>query len=233
MDLAKIRKKARAAASSPEQPAEEGPPGPAAPPRTEKARRPPRRPPAPEAQEPAPPAVSEARPADPPPPLAAEGAQAEAQERAVEEAEARPGAVGEKLLIFDLESEKYAIPIHDIAQIIETPPTTPIPNSPDFLYGILSLRGKIVSIIDVSARLGLKRAAGTRLGKIVVLDLGADQFGLLVDDIDQVVEVDLSALEPPPEGFRPMAQDFVEGVFHHRQKAVAFLNLPMFLAFEI
>lgn len=232
MDLAKIRKKARASASSPEQPAEEGAPAPEAPPQVEKARRPPRRPAAREPLESSPPPADEVRAAEPPPPHE-EGAQAEFQEHGVGQAEARQGTAGEKLLIFDLESEKYAIPIHDIAQIIETPPTTPIPNSPDFLHGILSLRGKIVSIIDVSARLGLKRAAGTRLGKIVVLDLGADQFGLLVDDIDQVVEVDLSALEPPPEGFRPMAQDFVEGVFHHRRKAVAFLNLPMFLAFEI
>lgn len=142
-------------------------------------------------------------------------------------------AAGEKLLIFDVEREKYAIPIHDIAQIIEMPPTTPIPNAPDFLYGILSLRGKIVSIIDVASRLELKRQKALDHGKIVVLDMGTDHFGLLVDNIDQVVEVDMSSLEPPPEGFRPMAEDYVEGVFHHKRKAVAFLNLPMFLAFEV
>jgi purine-binding chemotaxis protein CheW len=142
-------------------------------------------------------------------------------------------SAGEKLLIFDVEREKYAIPIHDIAQIIEMPATTPIPNAPSFLYGILSLRGKIVSIIDVASRLELKRRKVLDQGKIVVLDMGADHFGLLVDNIDQVVEVDMSSLEPPPEGFRPMAEDYVEGVFHHKRKAVAFLNLPMFLAFEI
>jgi purine-binding chemotaxis protein CheW len=139
---------------------------------------------------------------------------------------------GEKLLIFDLALEKYAIPIHDIAQIIDMPPATPVPNGPPFLAGIFSLRGRIVSVIDVAVRLGLNVEA-SESRKVVVLDLGADHFGLLVDRIDQVVEVNLSSLEPPPEGFKPMAQEFVEGVFHQKGRAVAFLNLPMFLAFEV
>jgi purine-binding chemotaxis protein CheW len=142
------------------------------------------------------------------------------------------GASGEKLLIFDLASEKYAIPIHDIAQIIDLPPVTPVPNAPVFLAGIFSLRGRIVSVIDVARRLGLA-GMDHEAPKVVVLDLGADHFGLLVDRIDQVVDVNLSSLEPPPEGFKPLAQEFVEGVFHHRERAVAFLNLPMFLTFEV
>lgn len=139
---------------------------------------------------------------------------------------------GEKLLIFDLAAEKYAIPIHDIAQIIDLPPVTPVPNAPDFLAGIFSLRGRIVSVIDVGRRLGLVNPS-YEAPKVVVLDLGADHFGLLVDRIDQVVDVNISSLEPPPEGFKPLAQEFVEGVFHHKERAVAFLNLPMFLTFEV
>jgi purine-binding chemotaxis protein CheW len=163
--------------------------------------------------------------ADPPPPPVPA---AEASEPAV-------GALsqaGEKLLIFDLALEKYAIPIHDIAQIIDMPPVTPVPNAPAFLAGIFSLRGRIVSVIDVACRLGLERQA-SETPKVVVLDLGVDHFGLLVDRIDQVVDVNISSLEPPPEGFKPLAQEFVEGVFHHRGRAVAFLNLPMFLTFEV
>jgi purine-binding chemotaxis protein CheW len=147
-------------------------------------------------------------------------------------ADAPQPATGERPLIFDLASEKYAIPIHDIAQIIDLPPFTPVPNGPPFLAGIFSLRGRIVSVIDAAIRLGLDRSPpGT--SKVVVLDLGSDHLGLLVDRIDQVVEVNLAALEPAPEGFKPLAQDFVEGVFHHKERAVGFLNLPMFLAIDV
>jgi purine-binding chemotaxis protein CheW len=139
---------------------------------------------------------------------------------------------GEKLLVFDLVNEKYAIPIHDIAQIIDLPVTTPVPNAPAFLAGIFSLRGRIVSIIDVARRLRVERPEAEAL-KVIVLDVAQDHFGLLVDRIDQVVDVNLASLEPPPEGFKPMAQDFVEGVFHLKGRAVGFLNLPMFLDFEV
>lgn len=220
MDLAKIRKKAKASSTPPEaaedgavaQASREAPAPPvqsSAVPREESA--------------PDPKAVREERPA------AQENTEAGAS---LDKARAS-GSTGEKLLIFDLAGEKYAVPIHDIAQIIETPLTTPIPNAPPYLYGILSLRGKIVSVIDVAARLGIRRRQAAGQSKVVVLDLGPDQIGLLVDNIDQVVDVDLSALEPPPEGFRRLAKDYVEGVFHHRNSAVAFLNLPMFLAFEL
>ena len=222
MDLAKIRKKAKASSTPPEA-AEDG--------AVAQASR----------EAPAPPVQSSAVPREesPPEPEAVRKERPTAQENTETEAGASlekaraAGSAGEKLLIFDLAGEKYAVPIHDIAQIIETPLTTPSPNAPPFLFGILSLRGKIVSVIDVAARLGIRRRKAAGQSKVVVLDLGPDQIGLLVDNIDQVVDVDLSALEPPPEGFRRLAKDYVEGVFHHRNSAVAFLNLPMFLAFEL
>jgi len=139
---------------------------------------------------------------------------------------------GEELLVFVLHREKYAIPIHDITLIIDERDITPIPNAPPFLKGILTLRGKIVNVLDVAARLGIRRPSAPEGRKIVILDMGADHFGLLVDGIEQLVEVDVQSLEPPPDGFRPVIQEYVEGVFHHGGRAVAFLNLPLFLTFE-
>ncbi len=213
VDLAKIRKKARSGA-----PGEKRAAGPA----------PEAEPSAPGAQAPAPDALAEpAADADSPaftlpPALAVKEETASPTE---------PAAAGERLLIFDLDGEKYAIPIHDIAQIIDMPPATYVPNAPPFLFGIFSLRGRIVSIINVASRLGLN-SPRSEAPKVIVLDLGADHFGLLVDQIDQVVEVNVAALEPVPEGFKPVVQDFVEGVFHHKGRAVGFLNLPMFLSFD-
>lgn len=222
MDLAKIRKKARAASGKSQR---------AKPDEGDEAGREPALDPLPAAS---PQALIESLP-DPEPESESGGQMPiephESENPSQEEGATLPTA-GEKLLVFDLASEKYAIPIHDIAQIIDLPPTTPIPNAPGFLAGIFSLRGRIISIVDVATRLGLENAA-PEAPKVIVVDILQDHFGLLVDRIDQVVDVNLAKLEPPPEGFRPMAQDFVEGVFHHRGRAVGFLNLPMFLAFEV
>ena len=214
VDLAKIRKKARGGAPGGTRAA--GPP-------------PEAEPSAPAAQAADPDVLPEPAADSESPAIALPTAQPAKEDTA---APAEPAAAGERLLIFDLDGEKYAIPIHDIAQIIDMPPATFVPNAPPFLSGILSLRGRIVSIINVASRLGLI-SSKPEAPKVIVLDLGADHIGLLVDQIDQVVEVNVAALEPVPEGFKPVVQDFVEGVFHHKGRAVGFLNLPMFLAFDV
>ncbi len=225
MDLAKIRKKARRNSNGPEAPKEEV--------RTQAEAAEPS-PPESETTPPPPapgPAGPEAAPVSPPP------APAQVATPPPEEGgdfAAQPGSGrGEELLVFVLHREKYAIPIHDITLIIDERDITPIPNAPPFLKGILTLRGKIVNVLDVATRLGIRRPSDPEGRKIVILDMGADHFGLLVDGIEQLVEVDLQSLEPPPEGFRPVIQEYVEGVFHHGGRAVAFLNLPLFLTFEL
>jgi len=250
VDLAKIRKKARQevpktspektpAATEKPQAAPAVPPLPEPPPPELPALEPPHpEPPAqPKRKRPAPPEVPPPEPPEPEPSAVEEFSYTPATESkepsgAPEEGLA-PTGKGERLLIFTLDREMYAIPIHDIALIIHDASITPIPNAPDFLLGILSLRGKVVSILDAAKRLQLVRREAIQEGKIIVIDMGTDQFGVRVDAIDQLVEVDISSLEPPPEGFMPLPQDFVEGVFHHKGRAVGFLNLPMFLSFQV
>lgn len=137
----------------------------------------------------------------------------------------------EKLLIFKVGRNRYAIPIGELSQIIEDRGLTPIPFVPPFLKGIFSLRGRIVGVIDVLERMKLQKREDSLTRKIVVLEKEGDLFGLRVDGIDHVVEVDILSLEPPPEGFDVALQEFVVGVFHYRKKTVALLNLDAFLKF--
>ncbi|NMB99133.1 MAG: hypothetical protein GYA35_02510, partial [Thermoanaerobaculaceae bacterium] len=130
----------------------------------------------------------------------------------------------EKLLIFKVGRNRYAIPIGELSQIIEDRGLTPIPFVPPFLKGIFSLRGRIVGVIDVLERMKLQKREDSLTRKIVVLEKEGDLFGLRVDGIDHVVEVDILSLEPPPEGFDVALQEFVVGVFHYRKKTVALLN---------
>ncbi|MEJ2368393.1 MAG: chemotaxis protein CheW [Acidobacteriota bacterium] len=139
----------------------------------------------------------------------------------------------EKLLLFSLGKRKYAISITEISQIVPERTLTPIPHVPSFVKGVFSLRGKVVSVLEVAGRLGLKIPKHQVEGKIIVLDASTDLFGLRVDSIDQVMEVDVESLEPPPEAKQTQEQEMVEGVFHHQGKTVAYLNLPMLLSFDV
>lgn len=137
----------------------------------------------------------------------------------------------EKLLIFKVGKNRYAIPIGELSQIIEDRSLTLIPFVPSFLKGIFSLRGRIVGVIDVLERMGLPAKEMSLTRKIIVLEKEGDLFGLRVDGIDHVVEVDILSLEPPPEGFDISLQEYVVGVFHFRKKTVALLNLDSFFNF--
>ena len=139
----------------------------------------------------------------------------------------------EKLLVFRVGRNRYAIPIDDLSQIIDDRVLTPLPHVPAFLKGIFSLRGHIVGVLDVSERLKLPPLPESVLKKIVVIEKGSDLFGLRVENIEHVVEVDLFSLEAPPESFDAAQQEFVMGVFHFRKKTVAFLNIQQFLEFDV
>jgi len=222
VDLAKIRKKAKGSAAS--RAAEADSPGTTA----DAVAAPPDPEPRPSPDTPPEPAPA---PAPEPGPTAVPAAPVPVPAPPEESAAAAPGRL-EKLLVFTVGRRRYAIPIHDISQIIEEHPVTPVPHSPVFLLGIFSLRGRIVSVLDAGLRLGVEAVEGELAAKVVVLDVGEELFGIRVHGIDTVAEVDLGDLEPPPESFRTQEQEFVEGVFHHRERTVSFLNLPLFLAFN-
>lgn len=139
----------------------------------------------------------------------------------------------EKLLVFKVGRNKYAIPIGELSQIIDDRELTPVPYVPPFLKGIFSLRGHIVGVLDVAERLCLPLLENSSAKKIIVLEKGGDLFGLRVENIEHVVEVDIASLEAPPDSFDALEQEFVLGVFHYKKKTVAFLNLELFLDFNV
>lgn len=137
----------------------------------------------------------------------------------------------EKLLIFKVGKNRYAIPIAELSQIIEDRSVTEIPFVPSFVKGIFSLRGRIVGVIDVLERMNLKKETESLTKKIIILERNGDLFGLRIDSIDHVVDIDLNSLEQPPEGFDEASAIFVSGVFHYKNRTVAFLNLEKFFDF--
>ena len=139
----------------------------------------------------------------------------------------------EKMIICLVGKERYAIPIMDVSMIIDYKPPTRIPRVPDFLVGIISLRGRIVTVLDARSRLGISGTPVLDEAKIIVIEKGNDCFGIRVEGIDHVVEVNRNSFEEPPEGINRFAQDFVDGVFYYRKRAVASLNLDLFLIFEV
>lgn len=99
----------------------------------------------------------------------------------------------QQLVVFSLGSEEYALPIATVHEIIRfTEPRSVVSDQP-WVRGVIGLRGKIIPIYDLAARLGLQ--VETTPGKIVIVESGSEQVGVMVDEVEEVLTVSSSQLE--------------------------------------
>jgi purine-binding chemotaxis protein CheW len=100
-------------------------------------------------------------------------------------------------LAFTLGSQSYAVPIQHIAEILKPPPITEIPRAPRNVVGIISVRGKLVTVVDLRRRFGLIESPFDRRTRILLTDTGDDEpIGLLVDEVRQVYRLAEHEIEP-------------------------------------
>ncbi|UCF79949.1 MAG: purine-binding chemotaxis protein CheW [Acidobacteriota bacterium] len=188
-------------------------------------------------------APEEAKPAVPPTPPPAqadlprqvEGLSTEAEpgpgERP-EEKEAAPSPAAPVLwrcLTFEVGSELYGIPIEHIDEIIPVQPVTDVPNVPSVVTGIMSLRGRIVTVIDSRERLGHPVRPPTEEARIVVLAQQGELFGLWVDGVKQVISVPEESIEETTGMVAATQNPYLRGVYHSERDMVILLDLERFL----
>jgi purine-binding chemotaxis protein CheW len=111
----------------------------------------------------------------------------------------RAGEAGKRTeyLAFGLAGETYAVRIAQLAEILRPPPITEVPRAPSMVIGVISVRGKLVTVLDLRRRLRLVEAPIDRRSRILLVESGAgEQIGLLVDDVQQVWRLALEEIEP-------------------------------------
>ncbi len=131
-----------------------------------------------------------------------------------------------QLLTFFLADEEYALDIEVIREIIKPREMTDLPRVPDFILGLISLRGIIIPIFDLKRRLHLGLSELTPTSRVIVCQHGDKTIGLLVDSITQVIRVPEKCIEPPPAVLSGLDRDLVEGVGRFQGKMMILLHLP-------
>ncbi|TYP00131.1 chemotaxis signal transduction protein [Geothermobacter ehrlichii] len=135
-------------------------------------------------------------------------------------------------LAFVLGREHYAVSIDHVREIIKPREVTDIPRVPDYLLGVISLRGVIVPIFDLCRRLRLGESGLSEHTRIIVCELGDRVAGLLVDSISQVVDMSEEHIEPPPAILTGLDREMVEGVGRVQGRMIILLNLEQVLNIE-
>jgi len=139
----------------------------------------------------------------------------------------------EQWLTFSLGEEEYALTIEAVSEIIKPREVTDIPRVPGFISGIISLRGIIVPIFDLNKRLSLGTAELGSSARIIVCKDGDRMAGFIVDRINQVVNVPLKGIEPPPTVLSGLDRDFVEGVGRVDDRMLILLDLSNVMNAEL
>ncbi len=116
-----------------------------------------------------------------------------------------------RYLTFLLGEEVYGIAIGNVIEIIGVLPVTPLPGAPDYLKGIMNLRGKIVPVIDVRLKFKKPAVEYTERTCIVVVEVQEMTVGLLIDEVSEVLSIDAQEIAPPPS-LKDVRSRYVSGI---------------------
>ena len=126
----------------------------------------------------------------------------------------------QQLVVFSLGAEEYALPIAAVSEIIRFTEPRSVASEVAWIRGVIGLRGKIIPIFDLAARLELPAGTDGEPGKIVILETGTDQVGVMVDEVEEVLTVESGQLEPVPTA----NTDSIEAIAKIDDRLVILLN---------
>lgn len=125
---------------------------------------------------------------------------------------------------FYLDSHFFGVEVHKIQEIIRAQPTTRVPLAPPMFRGLINLRGQIVTALDLRRRLELRDLPAGKFPTNVVVKSDDGAVSLLVDEIGDVVEVEGSCFEEPPETLSGAARELVLGVYKLKDRLLLHLD---------
>jgi len=119
-------------------------------------------------------------------------------------------------LTFLLGDEVFAMDIRSVREIIQHGAMTVVPLMPEFVRGVINLRGAVVPVIDLQSRFGRPRAQSGKKTCVIIFDVGPEgdrvELGLLVDAVSEVVDIAPSQIEPPPQFGTSIAREYIHGL---------------------
>lgn len=139
-------------------------------------------------------------------------------------------------LTFFVASERYAIAILDVKEIIEVAQMTRVPMTPDYIRGVINLRGNVVPVVDLSARLGKGSSELSKRSCIVLVEVDGhgehQQLGMLVDEVNEILEIPASHLQPAPDFGTDIRTDFIQAMGRVNDVFMILLDINHVLSVE-
>jgi purine-binding chemotaxis protein CheW len=132
-------------------------------------------------------------------------------------------------VVFRLEGQRYAAPIDVVREVTYMTPITRLPNTPSYVDGVMDLRGEILPVINLRARLGMPAREDSSETRLMILNLGAHSSALVVDGVEHVINLSEEQIVPPDAGIILPGQEYVRGTVRAMDSLVVILDLDRLL----
>ena len=130
-----------------------------------------------------------------------------------------------KYLTFTLGDEEYGLEILKVREIIGLMEITNVPRMPNFVRGVINLRGKVIPVIDLRQKFGMERADNTKETCIIVVDLDGLLMGIVVDKVSEVLDIQEQDIEETPTFGVSVDTEFIMGIGKAKGKIVIVLDI--------
>ncbi|WP_078413242.1 chemotaxis protein CheW [Priestia abyssalis] len=134
-----------------------------------------------------------------------------------------------KVIVFQLNDEEYCIPVNEVRSIEKLQHITRVPRTAPYVKGVINLRGVVTPIIDLRIRFQLGQMSYNENTRIIIVAIGDMEVGLVVDAANDVIDIDSTTVEPPPEVVGGIESDYLKGVIKIDRRLLILLNLPRVL----
>ncbi|KIL39228.1 chemotaxis protein CheW [Gordoniibacillus kamchatkensis] len=117
-----------------------------------------------------------------------------------------------KVIVFALGSEQYGVEVEAVKTIERMQPMTRVPKCPEFIKGVINLRGVVIPVIDLRSRFGLPETEYTDNTRIIIVSAGDYEVGLIVDSANDVIDLDTDQIDNPPEVVGGIKAKYLRGI---------------------
>lgn len=135
-----------------------------------------------------------------------------------------------QLVTFRVGGEEFGLDVFAVHEILRYQAPTPMPRAPEFVEGVLDVRGMLVPIVDLRRRFETPEVVYDEDTRIVLVDFNAERLGLVVDSVTEVLRAPETAVSPPPAYIRGLAAEFVRGIVRVGERLVVLIDLDRILS---
>lgn len=137
-----------------------------------------------------------------------------------------------QLVAFCLQGEEFAVDIQKVREVLKLTQITPLPQSLDFIEGVINLRGEVIPVVDLRKRFRIAGSNQSVDARIIIVEIEESLVGLIVDSVTEVLHLSGAAVDPPPRRLAGTRTEFISGVGKLGDRLIIILDIDRILSTE-